>query len=148
LPAYQHEFLVNYLSKWPQIKWQVFAKNLKQAYQIENIKVCPVQNESFNNSLASCTGLLTGGGFEAPAEALFLGKKVFSVPMKGQYEQVCNAEALHKMGIPVVHELDESAEILIDKWLEVPHWPEINFPDNLSKVLIDLDQLILKATNY
>jgi len=148
LPAYQHEFLVNYLSKWPQIKWQVFAKNLKQAYQIENIKVCPVQNESFNNSLASCAGLLTGGGFEAPAEALFLGKKVFSVPMKGQYEQICNAEALHKMGIPVVHELDESAEILIDKWLEAPHGPKINFPDNLSKVLINLDQLILKATNY
>jgi hypothetical protein len=68
--------------------------------------------------------------------------------MKGQYEQICNAEALHKMGIPVVHELDESAEILIDKWLEAPHGPKINFPDNLSKVLIDLDQLILKATNY
>ena len=70
------------------------------------------------------------------------------MPMKGQYEQVCNAEALHKMGIPVVHELDEAAEMLLDKWLEEAHGPKINFPDNLSKVLIDLDQLILKATNY
>lgn len=147
LPAYQHEFLVNYLSQWPHIKWHVFAKNLKQAYQIENIKVCPVQNENFNNSLACCAGLLTGGGFEAPAEALFLGKKVFSVPMKGQYEQICNAEALHKMGIPVVAALDEDAQLTLDKWLSTPASAAIVFPDNLDQVFNDLQKLIAKATH-
>ena len=147
LPAYQHEFLVNYLSQWPLIKWHVFAKNLKQAYQIENIKVCPVQNENFNNSLASSAGLLTGGGFEAPAEALFLGKKVFSVPMKGQYEQICNAEALHKMGIPVVSALDDVAHPILDQWLSTPANAAIVFPDNLDQVFSDLQKLIAKATH-
>ena len=42
----------------------------------------PVNNELFNKSLETCNGLLTGGGFEGPAEALYLGKKLLSVPMK------------------------------------------------------------------
>jgi hypothetical protein len=65
--------------------------------------------------------------------------------MKGQYEQICNAEALHKMGIPVVHELDESAEILLDKWLEAPHGPKITFPDNVEQVVAQLLNLISKT---
>ena len=81
-------------------------------------------------------------------KSLFLGKKVFSVPMKGQYEQICNAEALHKMGISVVHELDEAAEILLDKWLEAAQGPKITFPDNVEAVVAQLLNLISKATNY
>ncbi len=73
-----------------------------------NVQVFPVSNEAFNNSLASCAGLLTGGGFEGPAEALFLEKKVMMIPMTGQYEQQCNALAASKLGVPVIHAIDEN----------------------------------------
>ncbi|MEY2799696.1 MAG: hypothetical protein RI934_684, partial [Bacteroidota bacterium] len=85
---------------------------------------------------------------EAPAEALFLGKKVFSVPMKGQYEQICNAEALHKMGIPVVSALDDVAHPVLDQWLSTPAPTAIVFPDNLDQVFSDLQKLIAKATHF
>jgi hypothetical protein len=62
----------------------------------------------YYKSLASCEGLITGGGFESPAEALYLGKKLMVIPMKGQYEQQCNAAALTDMGVSVRKDLDLS----------------------------------------
>ena len=53
----------------------------------------------FNQSLIHCTGIITGGGFETPAEALHLGKKLMAIPIRGQYEQQCNAAALKEMGV-------------------------------------------------
>ncbi len=46
--------------------------------------------------------MLCGAGFETPAEALFLGKKLMVIPMKGQYEQHINAASLKELGIPVL----------------------------------------------
>ena len=46
--------------------------------------------------LLRCDGVITGGGFETVAEALYLNKPVFTIPIKGQYEQECNATAASK----------------------------------------------------
>src|SRR5690606_27542187 len=102
LPAHDDRLLTSLLKQVPQVEWHVFSKHSATAYRDANVSVEPVSNERFNASLASCEGLLTAGGFESPAEALFLGKKVCSVPMMGQWEQQCNAEAMKQMGIPVV----------------------------------------------
>ena len=106
LPAYDDKILVSLLNK-TKVVWHIFSKRQKNAYQQDNVHIFPVNNEAFNSSLAACEGLLTGGGFEGPAEALFLQKKVLMIPMKGQYEQQCNALAASKLGVPVVYEIDE-----------------------------------------
>jgi uncharacterized protein (TIGR00661 family) len=93
---------LKHLGAVKDVKWQVFSKRQKTPYQSGNVEIFPVNNEAFNKSLASCEGLLTGGGFEGPAEALFLKKKVMMIPMKGQYEQQCNALSASKLGVPVV----------------------------------------------
>ena len=49
--------------------------------------------------------MLCGAGFETPAEALFLNKKLLVIPMKTQFEQKCNAQALKEMGVTVVKKL-------------------------------------------
>ena len=91
------------------MQWQIFSKRQKTPYEEGNVQIFPVNNnEAFNHSLANCEGLLTGGGFEGPAEALFLQKKVMMIPMKGQYEQQCNALAASKLGVLVIHQIDES----------------------------------------
>ena len=100
LPAYDDKILAKYLNQAPNVPWQIFSKRQKTPYQSGNVQIFPVNNEAFNTSLANCEGLLTGGGFEGPAEALFLQKKVLMIPMKGQYEQQCNALAASKMGVP------------------------------------------------
>lgn len=136
LPAIDDQRLVPLLKKIPEVNWQVFSKHTKSDFTDQNVTVCPVNNELFNASLASCTGLFTGGGFEGPAEALFLGKKLLVVPMKFQYEQQCNAFALEKMGIPVIWGHYKNWLPILQNWVQQPQAHEFHFPDETA-VLID-----------
>ena len=102
LPAYSDEFILKMVHHFPNVQWQIFSKHSKNEYEQGNARIFPINNEKFQESLKNSCGLLTGGGFEGPAEALFLGKKVLSVPMKNQYEQQCNSLALENLGIPVI----------------------------------------------
>ena len=86
--------------------------------------------------MATCKGILCGAGFETPAEALFLGKKLLVIPMKNQYEQHCNAAALKKMGVPVLKNLKTKRLDKIKKWLETDQVIPVNYP-NLTENLID-----------
>jgi uncharacterized protein (TIGR00661 family) len=96
-----------------------------------------VNNEKFNLSLAKSEGLLTGGGFEGPAEALFLGKKLLCVPMFHQYEQQCNALAAEKMGATVIWSEKEFDQKL-NHWLKNAEPIQVNFPDETEEVIKNL----------
>ena len=48
--------------------------------------------------MAQCKGLVTTAGFESICEAMYLGKPVLMVPVRGQYEQSCNAIDAVKAG--------------------------------------------------
>jgi uncharacterized protein (TIGR00661 family) len=80
-------------------RFEIFTKEVKHPEQSGNIHFLPIDKSLFNQSLIQCSGIITGGGFETPAEALHLNKKIMSIPIRGQYEQLCNASALGKMGI-------------------------------------------------
>ena len=58
----------------------------------------PVNQRGFNDSMINAYGVITGAGFETPAEVLHLGKRLLVIPIKGQYEQLCNAAALEADG--------------------------------------------------
>jgi uncharacterized protein (TIGR00661 family) len=139
LPAIADQLLVPILRQIPSVRWQVFSKHTKLSFTDGNVSVCPINNEDFNTSLASCTGLLTGGGFEGPSEALFLGKKLLVAPMKFQYEQQCNAYALKKLGIPVIWASDKNWLPIIQKWVQEPQDHNFNFPDETAAVI---DQVV------
>ncbi len=62
-------------------------------------------------------GVITGAGFETPAETLFLGKKLICLPIQGQYEQLCNAEALKDFNVPIIHSITDAFPQLIGDWL-------------------------------
>ena len=95
----------------------------------------PIHNERFNTSLASCEGLFTGGGFEGPAEALFLGKKLLVAPMKFQYEQQCNAYALKQLGIPVIWGSTKNWIPTIKQFINEPQSHQFNFPDETAMIV-------------
>lgn len=137
LPAYSDEFILNQVQKHPHIQWQIFSKHSHNSYEKGNAKIIPVNNQKFQTSLANCKGLLTGGGFEAPAEALFLKKKVLAVPMVNQYEQQCNALALEKLGLPVIWKTSEFADKLAS-WLEHDEIPDLEFPDETEKIIKEI----------
>lgn len=108
LPAFGDEKIIPYLSSFKKITWHVFSKHAVRAYNSGNISVTPVSANAFTQSMISSRGVLCGAGFETPAEALHLGKKLLVVPMKAQYEQQCNAAALKKMGVPVLKKLNKN----------------------------------------
>ncbi len=134
LPAYNDDFIINKLQKYKDKEWHIFSKHSSQAYEKENIKVTPVNNELFNKSLETCKGLLTGGGFEGPAEALYLGKKLLSVPMKNQFEQQCNALAMEKMGVPVIWKTADW-EKKLDEWIFDSDVIKVSYPDE-TKIIV------------
>jgi uncharacterized protein (TIGR00661 family) len=54
--------------------------------------------DGFLEDLVSARGVITGGGFSLLSEAVYLGKPVLSVPLRGQFEQLMNARYLHREG--------------------------------------------------
>jgi uncharacterized protein (TIGR00661 family) len=138
LPALADQHLVKLLQLFPHIKWEVFSKHTSASYTQGNISVKPIHNEHFNQSLASCTGLFTGGGFEGPAEALFLGKKLLVAPMKFQYEQQCNAYALEQLGIPVIWASSRDWFPVIQDFINRPQHTKFNFPNETASIVANV----------
>jgi len=135
LPSYDDRHLLEIFKKFRGVSWEVFSKYIGKETKTDNIIFRPVQNEAFNKSLASCEGVLCGAGFETPAEALYLGKKLMVIPMKGQYEQQCNAAALKDMGVPVMKALKPRYGEKIQSWLDGNMRVPVNYPDNTDEII-------------
>lgn len=138
LPAIDDKRLVKILSQVPSVEWQVFSKHNKESYREGNVLVEPVNNEKFNLSLSTCEGLFTGGGFEGPAEALYMGKKLLVAPMRFQFEQQCNAYALKQFGLPVIWGSNKKWVPIIQDWVEKPQTHTFNFPDETAQIIDDM----------
>jgi len=137
LPAFDNAKIIKRLTGLKEVPWQVFSKHTKRAYREGNVSVAPVNNEAFIRSLTTSEGILCGAGFETPAEALFLQKKVIVIPMKNQYEQHCNAAALEALGVPVLKNFKKKQTSKIAEWLEKGKIIEVNYPD-VTEEVIDL----------
>lgn len=118
LSSYSDATVKRYLQPMKDFHFQVFSKEVRMPVRDENILFLPVSKAAFNKSLITCKAILTGAGFETPAEALYLGKKLMVIPIRGQYEQFCNAAALSRMGVPVLSALDEGFDGAFRAWME------------------------------
>ncbi|BAM70051.1 glycosyltransferase [Methanothermobacter thermautotrophicus] len=63
--------------------------------------------DRFFRDFESAAAVITNGGFTLISEALYLRKPVYSVPVKGQFEQILNAVYLEKLGYGEFHEETE-----------------------------------------
>ncbi len=117
LPSFDKDCLEKAFNKLPDFRFQWFLNDVETIHTIGNITFFPVNQKLFNESLIHCHGIITGGGFETPSEALFLEKKILSIPIRNHYEQECNAAALQQLGVPVVYEVGDNFNIVIENWL-------------------------------
>ncbi len=62
------------------------------------IEFRPRSVDGFLADLVTARGVITGGGFSLLSEAVYLGKPVLSVPLRGQFEQLMNARYLEREG--------------------------------------------------
>ncbi|SFC22246.1 conserved hypothetical protein [Parapedobacter composti] len=135
LPAYDDARLLKHLMRFPDIRWEVFSKHNKTPFEMRNVRVQPIDNDSFIQSMATSSGVLCGAGFETPAEALFLQKKLLVVPMKNQYEQHLNAAALEEMGVPVIKNLKSKHDDTIAAWLNSKQVVTVDYPDCTQEIV-------------
>ncbi|CAM3434540.1 MULTISPECIES: glycosyltransferase family protein [Zobellia] len=135
LPSYSDEKLLKMLSQIKDVKWQVFSKHNQKEIFSNNITISPITNEAFVSSMASSKGVLCGAGFETPAEALHMQKKLLVIPMKGQYEQQCNAAALKEMGVPVIKSLKMKHLDKIKTWIDTDTKLDVHYPDITDEII-------------
>ena len=135
LPAYDDDKLVSFFSKFKNVQWQIFSKHTKKTYRLNNCSIQPVSAAAFTISFTSCAGILCGAGFETPAEALYMGKKLLIVPMKHQYEQHCNAAGAAELGVPVIKKLKKKYVHLVDAWINDSKVIQVDYKDETSKII-------------
>lgn len=145
LPAYDDLRIIQFLARFPEHKWEVFSKHSKNPYSFQNIKIRPVEQQAFTESMVHSRGIFCTAGFETPAEALFLKKKLCVIPMRGQFEQQCNAAMLGTMGVPVIENLKEGSMAAFTEWLFAGKVVDVHYPDNTRRVL---ERIIEEASGY
>lgn len=135
LPAFSDEKIFEILKEIPQVKWEVFSKRIAKPVQKGHVHFFPVSNSRFIQSFTTCTGIFTSSGFETPAEALYMGKKVLTIPIKNQYEQYCNASAMSAIGIPVLKALSIKTLPQIKEWVQKGFALNIDYPNDTERII-------------
>ncbi|HSC54148.1 MAG TPA: glycosyltransferase family protein [Phnomibacter sp.] len=121
LGAYEQHCIEHHFQALPHLHFHWFLHGINQVERKGNITYFPISNELFNESFMHCHGIITGGGFETPAEALYMRKRLLSIPIRSQYEQRCNAAALSQLGVMVLKDANtEHFATDIANWLNAP----------------------------
>ncbi len=139
LPAFDHETLCSIFNQVKQVQWHIFSPFCEKAYEKGNVFIRPIGKDTFLRSFESCLGVVSSTGFETTSESMFLGKRLLTIPIRNQYEQLCNAAALEKLGGTVVYTIDDTFKHKVNEWIingKGLELPEISDEDVLvNKIL-------------
>jgi uncharacterized protein (TIGR00661 family) len=135
LPSYCEPELRKIFHLLADCRFQIFSRQTTQPSRDRNIEWLPVDKQRFNESLVHCSGIITGGGFETPAEALHLGKKIISIPIRAQYEQQCNGAALKEMGVACLKTIDDNFPDHFEDWMNHGAVPKVNYSKSIEQSL-------------
>ena len=137
LPSLSTDSIFEQVKKFTNYKWKIYSPDIKKDTIKEGILLKKPNKEEFTKDLLSCSGVITASGFSTTSEALILNKKLWSIPIKKQYEQLCNAIELKKMGVMT----DDLSFDSISKWLT--NYKSIDYQwEN------PIDDIIKKIINY
>lgn len=96
---------------------------------VSNYLMFPNPNLNYAEALAGCKGVITGAGHQSLSEAVTLGKPVFAIPQRGQYEQRLNARMLVASGWGMKGRFSNLGKTLptfiasIDRFPQLPQLP-------------------------
>lgn len=126
--------LLKVFSEFKDFQFHVFKPSIKTEYRQENVQFRVVSDQGFSDSLSSSFGVICNAGFETPAEALFLGKRLLVIPLGNQYEQECNASALKRFGVTVLKTLDIKHKNRIVQWMDSEP-SKVSFGHSMSELI-------------
>ncbi len=135
LPSYCEPQLTEIFQAFPDIRFEIFCSDIIQPRRQGNIYFLPVNKALFNQSFIHCSGIITGGGFETPAEALHLGKKIITIPIRSQYEQQCNAAALKQLGILRLKSIDADFKDRLYNWMNETRTLKMDYSQTIPQCM-------------
>ncbi|MBL7737892.1 MAG: glycosyl transferase [Chitinophagaceae bacterium] len=148
LPSCSADFLGKILHPIRSLHFHVFSKEIKQTVRKSNITFFPVSKTLFNKSMIECTGIICGAGFETPAEALYLQKKMICIPTRGQYEQLCNAASLEQIGIRCLKKIGDGFTTTLYQLLEEKKTVTVNYGHTMPLILDRLWRVYEKMNSH
>lgn len=135
LPSYCEPQLTEIFQAFPDIRFEIFCSDIIQPRRQGNIYFLPVNKALFNQSFIHCSGIITGGGFETPAEALHIGKKIITIPIRSQYEQQCNAAALKQLGILRLKSIDADFKDRLYNWMNETRTLKMDYSQTIPQCM-------------
>jgi uncharacterized protein (TIGR00661 family) len=135
LPHYSIQYLEPFLLNAAQSHFEVFTSEVQTIKIFKNIIYFPISNSGFTKSMIRSHAVITGGGFETPAEAMYLNKKVLSIPIAKHYEQLSNAAALEELGIKVIPKIDETFNPIFEDWIKNSAPIKLNLTHSTSEIV-------------
>lgn len=120
LPQINLKKIIKECRENPLQRFVVFA-DVEKKFTQKNCEILPTNYGDFSFYLINSHGVICSGGFQTTSEAIYLQKKLMVVPIKGQWEQKCNAESLKRKGIWVsefkhLKEFIKSNKVIVPKW--------------------------------
>jgi uncharacterized protein (TIGR00661 family) len=85
---------------------------------------CTIKNfseQGFIDDLASASAVVANGGLSLIGEALYLGKPIYTVPVRHQFEQVMNARYITRLGYGMTS-TDFDPDVLAAFLQDAPHF--------------------------
>jgi uncharacterized protein (TIGR00661 family) len=145
LPSVGDRRIHEVLGRLKKTEFEVFSKHTRKKYHKDNIRFFPVNGEQFAGSMLNASGVICNAGFTTASEALFMGKKLLVIPMKRQYEQLCNVAALEEVGIKSMPSLRKKHDDILLEWLGSDGGLRLDYPDvrdEIAKTLLDAIHMV------
>lgn len=134
LPAYHLDALVDAFSACT-VPVRAFVPGLTKYFTTGSLHAEPVDSQRFLEAFAESDSVLCSAGFELPTESLFHGKRLAVIPIKGQYEQACNAAALRKAG---AWQASSLKKLKLKNWLHSPRPQPQRWPDFSEELVCEV----------
>ena len=141
-----HGALVETLRRFQDTEFRVYGlrRDLEGTERDGNLTWRPFSQQGFIDDLASAKAVVAGGGFSLMSEAVYLGKPMLSVPLKGQFEQILNALWLERLGYGIYRPAvtEEDLGELLERAATLQDNLKAHKQDGNAELLATLDNLL------
>jgi len=139
LHNYTWEEQVEFYKQFETFNFVIYSNNVENTIFNENCVVRNLNTEDFKNDLMQCSGAICNAGFQTTSECLYLGKKIFVIPIKKQIEQRYNKNVLKNLGFYSDSEFKKES---FEKFLNSCYYLKINYTDSMSKIIDKIDSML------
>ncbi len=136
--------LIDVFNRFPSHPFYIYGFHTEEEHG--NCVFKQISTDGFLRDLATGSGVVATAGLSLLSECLYLKKRIFMVPLKGQFEQQVNAVYAQRLGLAVcADDIQQDKLKLFLDGLDEPFGddPRILWPDNEAYFRI-LDQTLQK----